>query len=191
MAGAIALEVDDAEIRRMIRNGDREVRLGAARVLTRTGRSIRQRAAKGVSGASRVPYSKVNRRFYARRATRRQLRTIITAYVRPFNPADEAKSGGKAGGVAALGHIWPDAFIVYAKGRKLVVERKPEAATATGTDAKGRRRKGRLPVEAKKVYIRDIAEEVLAKVVERQANQMVNRDLPREVLYRLRKAARR
>lgn len=202
----IRLHIHDAEIRRMLAAGDRVYRRSGAQVLNRTADTIKSRSARGLASRMRLPLGEVRKRFYVIKASPNVLLARVRAYVRPFNPGPKAKQIGgvgrdssgryrkskRGGGVRAYGRKWLGAFkMEIPSGGVIVAQRKPDAATAAGTDSRGRPRRHRLPVEAKKIEVHREANEIVGKVTARSAETMVNRDLPRVIELNLLRAAGR
>lgn len=185
----IRLHIHDAEIRRMLAAGDRVYRRSGAQVLNRTADTIKSRSARGLARRMRLPLGEVRKRFYVIKASPNVLLARVRAYVRPFNPGPKARQ--LKAGAKAYSRLWAGAFkMEIPSGGVIVAQRKPAAATAAGTDSRGRPRRHRLPVEAKKIEVHREANEIIGKVTARAAETMVNRDLPRVIELNLLRAAR-
>jgi len=179
-----SIEIEDEEVMRMIRAGDREYRQAGASALNRTAGHIKTRAIRGIVGRTQVPRDIVKRRLYTRRATRRILESAVLTYARSVNPLAAGAVAGDSG-VTAPGHSWPRAFVAHGKkGRK-------SGSGRTNKQVFERRGRKRLPLDVHRIRIMDTAEDVINTVTERAAKLYLEKRLPHEIKYRLLKAAGR
>jgi hypothetical protein len=173
---SIKMRIDDREVRRMIKSGDKIATQAAARALNRAASNVRTRATKVIAKNLKIAQKHVRRRIYVKKANRRKLVAQIVTYARAFNPVNlgaRQHSRGVTGG----GGAWPGAFIQHGKDkrRKFVFKRTS---------------KERLPIESQKVRMFSLADRALPKISDEQANEVVNRELPREIAFRMNRAAR-
>lgn len=102
-----------------------------------------------------------------------------------------ARRGGKllrGGSVLKIGrYLFRDAFIQQlSNGRWHVLRRLPESRTATGTDARGRPKRNRLPVAVVKIPMVG----ALTTAFEAEKKRMIDEEMPKQLGYALKQQLR-
>lgn len=170
----VDLTIDDAEFRRMVEQGDEIfIRAGVA-ALNKATAKTRTQVLRDASKATRVPQKHIRRRTYFRRANFRRLHTTILVYARPLSAGSMNPRQTKSG-VTAAGRKFQGAFVMKSPNGATVVARR-----------KGRKR---LPVKAERIAIFTETKAAVDRHMGEAAREAFHEILPRELDWRLQKAA--
>lgn len=173
----ITLAIDDAEILRMIEAGEPAYRAGGASALNKASQRIWTLARRELAAEIGVAQKHLQRKARIRRATYRELRSMLSVYTRPLNPVTTTGAVDhrrKGGGVRGGKYWWKGAFLAKGKGARLVAFK--------------RRGRERLPLDAMKIPWQDKADRVLSRLANEQAQELVDKLLPHEIEWRLQRA---
>lgn len=171
------MDIDDREIRDLIRYSEPGYRTAAMRSLNRTGARTLTRTSRGTARQLSLPVRAVRKRGVQRKARLRFLETTVIFYTRPLNPVSHGARQTRSG-VAGLGRHWPRSFLHDRSARP---ELRKVAFQREGRD--------RYPIEPIKIPVRPTAEAVLKKVVDRAFAEEMAVEFPRQLEFALRQAA--
>jgi len=184
------LVINDRTVVQMLNRGDKVMELAVAGALNKTAGKIRTKSVRETARRLHVAQKHIRQRYYIRRAHRRRMVAEVRVYSKSLNPVRIATPVETATGVTTGAHKFPGAFLINGRnsGKLLVVKRSPRARVSTGKDSKGRPRRNRLPVTAKRIFMHDLAMEVIRTVADREAQRMVDEEIPRQVVWRMERA---
>lgn len=184
-----SVRVDDRAMRRDLKRVKGPI---AARVkrraLNRAGAKSRTATVREVSRATGIKQKTIRQRVVLRKAARRRFRVVITALLLGVRAIDAGNPRQTATGVRVGKRTFPGAFVAtVGNGKRGVFRRKPEAASATGRDSKGRLKKGRLPIEHERIPIDAVTRAAALRAVNtvgaaefvREAERLLQRELRR------------
>ena len=185
----ISARIEDAQIRRMLAAGDREVRQGVASALTKTARKLNTYTVRRLARQMALPQKVFRRRLRVRPARARGRGTLwsrVKAHTRDITPG--GGNTGRAPRQNAAGVTW--------YGHRFGSQRPaPGYFVAPGGAPKGlimRRRSGRrMDLAVERVPFAEEAEGIMERGLRLHGNRLLNRVLPHEVTWALERAARR
>jgi len=163
------IEIEDAEVVRMLKAGVREYEAGAKRAFVKAGARLKRHAAKRIAKEKGVAQKHVNIRFRLLGRRSKEPGITVSFYTLPLVPH---KIGGRqtATGVKAGKNQWPGGFFApVKKGSKKQIAFQRQGAA-------------RLPIERIHLPLNPEADQIIERAAERYGNALVNKDLPDEIM---------
>ncbi len=191
-ASEVSITLDMGEFNRLVAAGDRVYSLAAASSLNKAMAKARTQIKREIAVKARVPSQVVQKRLHMRRATQTVLEARLTMWPHPLSAltlgGHETATGVEVGGGQ---HVFDSAFIARDKrGELRAFRRAPASGLAKSFDT-GRPAPGvmapRKPMRAMRVPFPGSFEVI--KTQNRKAYEHLREILPRELNWRLKRAA--